>query len=114
MPFIHTRTSCALTAEQETTLKTRLGQAITLVPGKSEQYLMLDFSQQCHLYFQGDGDKPAAFVEVMLYGTAPDSAYDALTGAITQILSEELGIPASRIYVEYQETSHWGWNGSNF
>ena len=30
------------------------------------------------------------------------------------ILNEELGIKLSNIYVKYEETNHWGWNGSNF
>ena len=37
-----------------------------------------------------------------------------MTAAITQILSEELSLEPSRIYVQYEEVNHWGWNGRNF
>ena len=43
MPFIISRTNRSISREQERQLKNRLGKAIELVPGKSEQYLMLGF-----------------------------------------------------------------------
>lgn len=114
MPFIHTRTNLEITPDAEKSLKEKLGQAIEEVPGKSERYLMLQFTGNCRLYFHGDNREPLAFVEVMIYGGASDSAYDNLTAAITGALTETLNIPAANIYVEYQETPHWGWNGQNF
>lgn len=36
MPFIHSRVSTAMTQEQRETVKRELGEAITLIPGKSE------------------------------------------------------------------------------
>lgn len=114
MPMIRTKTNLELSAETEKRLKEKLGKAIEAIPGKSERWLMLEFADRCRLWFQGDSSRPLAFVEVMLYGSASDSAYDALTEAITRILGEELGIAPDCVYVEYQETGHWGWNGSNF
>lgn len=114
MPFIHTRTNLEITPDLEKSLKEKLGQAIEKIPGKSERYLMLQFSDNCRLYFHGDSHEPLAFVEVMIYGSASDSAYDGLTAAITAVLTETLGIPAANIYLEYQQTPHWGWNGRNF
>lgn len=43
MPFIISRVSTEITVQQETELKTRLGKAIELIPGKSEKYLLLGF-----------------------------------------------------------------------
>ena len=34
--------------------------------------------------------------------------------AISEIISETLGIDSSNIYIKYEEAEHWGWNGSNF
>lgn len=114
MPFINTKVSVRMTHEQEIKVKERLGKAIACIPGKSESWLMCQFQDECRLYFKGDNTKPTAFVEVKIYGDASDSAYDALTGEITRILGEELGIPADRVYVQYEPCAHWGWNGSNF
>ena len=41
MPFIDVKASCGITAEQELRLKEGLGEAITRIPGKSEDRLML-------------------------------------------------------------------------
>ena len=39
MPFIKSKVSVPLSKEQETEIKTKMGKAIELVPGKSETYL---------------------------------------------------------------------------
>ena len=49
MPFIDSKVSVSLSKEQETELKTRLGQAISLIPGKSESWLMTGFQDNYHL-----------------------------------------------------------------
>lgn len=114
MPFISTKTNVTISKEKEAEIKKKLGKAIELIPGKSESWLMLSFEDQCTLYFKGDGDKPIAYVEVKLFGSASAGAYDKLTASITDILSGELDIAPNQIYVKYEEVSHWGWNGHNF
>ena len=113
MPFISTKTNVSVSKEQELRLKTEFGKAIELIPGKSERWLMLSFSDSERMWFVGD-DVPLAYLSVKLFGAASDSAYDALTAKLTEIVSQELDIPSSRIYVKYEEIDHWGWNGSNF
>lgn len=113
MPFIDTKVSVEISAEKEKILKEKLGKAIALIPGKSESWLMLNFEDNCRIWFKGDnGD--AAMVQVMLYGSASADALDRMTGEITKIISDELGIRKDRIYVKYEECKSWGWNGSNF
>ena len=112
MPFINTKVNVSISQEQEQTLKTQFGQAITLI-GKSEPWLMLNFDDNCKLWFKGS-DAPAAIMEVSLYGKASSAAYDALTGRLTEILSSVLPVPSSRIYVKYSEIAYWGMGGSNF
>lgn len=114
MPYIQTKVNVKITQQAETALKVKLGQAITNIPGKSEQWLMLSFEDQATLYFQGSNEQPTAFVEVKIYGKAAPTAYDRMTAEITGILQEELGISPDHIYVKYEETSYWGWNGHNF
>lgn len=113
MPFINTKTSAEITKEQETAIKEKLGSAIRLI-GKSESWLMINFEDNCRLYFKGDNSQDIAFVEVALFGKAGNSQYDALTAEITKIISEILGINSENIYVKYEEVEHWGYNGFNF
>ena len=95
MPFISTKTNVSISKDQETALKTQFGSAISLI-GKSEAWLMLDFQDDCKLWFKGS-DSPAAIAEVKLYGRASAASYDALTAKLTEIISSVLGIPAGRI-----------------
>lgn len=114
MPFINSRVSTAITPEQEEEIKNRLGKSISLIPGKSEQWLMVGFQDNYHLYFRGSSEEPAAFIEVQVFGDENPPAFEKLTGAITDIFCEVLHLHADHIYVKYEAVSSWGWNGSNF
>ncbi|SFR93757.1 phenylpyruvate tautomerase MIF-related protein [Anaeromicropila populeti] len=114
MPFINSKVNVKLTQEKQDSIKSKLGQAISMVPGKSENWLMLGFEDECKLYFKGDSSTRIAFVEVKIFGSASASAYDKLTEAICNIFNEELEIAKDKIYVKYEEVEHWGWNGANF
>lgn len=113
MPFINTKYSGAISPEQEMKIKAELGEAVSVI-GKSENWLMVGFEQNCSLYFKGEKSEKIAFVEVSAFGGASGSAYDKLTGVICKTLGDNLGVPADKIYVKYSPTDHWGWNGGNF
>lgn len=114
MPYIRTTVSNELTDEKREAIKTKLGQAIALIPGKSESWLMLSFEDNMKMYFRGDDSEDYAYLEVSLFGSASDAAYDRLTAALSEIINEELGIGRENIYIKYEEAEHWGWNGNNF
>ncbi len=114
MPFIHTRVNRPISKETEQTLAKAYGEAISLLPGKTENWLMLQFEENCRLWFKGKDEQALAFVQVQVYGGSTASAYDALTGRICTLLEKEMHILPENIYVKYEETDHWGWNGSNF
>ena len=105
MPYIGTKLSIPLPAPQEAALREALGKAISLLPGKNENW---------RLYFRGGNAAPMAFVEVKVFGSAPADAYEALTARICDIFHDQLQIQPDHVYVQYEETQHWGWNGGNF
>lgn len=113
MPYIATTTNVKLAEDKRQAMKKAMGDAIRLIPGKSEAWLMLSWKDETPMAFQGQDD-PCAICEVKLYGKAAPAAYDQLTGALCRILEEQAGVPASRVYVTYQEIDHWGFDGSNF
>ena len=82
MPFINSRVSVSMSQGQKESLKEKLGQAISLIPGKTEDWLMIEFADNCELYFQGTGDQPAAFLEVKVFGGFSDEAANKMTAAI--------------------------------
>lgn len=114
MPFIETKLNIRLTPEKEARIKEKLGQAIALFPGKSEYWLMLQFEDQCRLWFRGYNTFPIAMVEIQLFGSAEAAVSEQMTKEVCRILSEELEISPEHIYVNYTFSDTWGWNGENF
>ena len=113
MPFIDSKITVPVTPEKRESIKSKLGQAIRLL-GKTETYLMVGFEDNYDLYLGGNKLEKGAFVSVSLYGNASSYAYDQMTAEICKILSDELCIPGSNVYVTYQGVKDWGWNGGNF
>ena len=107
MPFIDSKVSVKITEEQEKELKTRLGQAISLIPGKSENWLMTGFEDDYHMYFRGDNSEPIAYIEVRIFGGPNKAAFQKMTEEITKIYGDHM-------YIKYSATPDWGWNGGNF
>ncbi len=114
MPMISTKTTTPITSEQEIILKEKLGKAIEILPGKTETWLMLGFEDNCRLWFRGDNSNPLAYVEVSALGKINPSNAEDLTAEICKIFKEVLGIDGSGIYVKYEETDKWGFDGMNF
>ena len=114
MPYINSKISTKITKDQETQLKTQLGQAISIIPGKRERWLMVGFEDEYSLYFGGDNSQPTAFIEVSVFGGENPKAFSALTAKLCEIYNSVLGISPDRIYVKYEAVASWGWNGGNF
>lgn len=114
MPFIISRTNCDITRTQELQLKSRLGKAISLVPGKSEQFLLLGFEPNSHLWLRGDDSQPIAYIEAAIWGNEAHLGYDQFTAEVTHIFNEELGIEPECIYIRYADIPDWGVAGMNF
>lgn len=113
MPFIDVKTNKQVSKSQEITLKEKLGQAIAILPGKSETWLMLDIHDQSRMYFRGD-DAPCAMVQVQVFGKINPAKCEELTAEVCTIMQNVLDIPKDCTYVKYEEVSLWGWNSQNF
>ena len=114
MPYIDLKTTAKISKEKEIDLKAAFGEAIALIPGKSERWLMVKLDGECKMFLAGDNQDDVAMVEIDIFGSATDAAYDALTERVCSILNEKLSIEKAKIYVKYREVDHWGWNGENF
>lgn len=114
MPFISSKVSIAMEEQQREELKDKLGKIIAIIPGKSEEWLMIEFADQCDLSFRGKRRQPAAFIEVKVFGDIPEECLGKLTKEICLAYTEVLQIDPTNIYVKYEEVYKWGWNGANF
>ncbi|GKX66639.1 phenylpyruvate tautomerase MIF-related protein [Inconstantimicrobium mannanitabidum] len=114
MPFINSKITGKLSKEKKDFIKKKLGEIITNIPGKSEEYLMVGFQDQYSLYFKGKELEYGAFVEVKIFGKAPKDSLEKVTKEICSLYEEELNIPQDCIYITYQEIENWGYDGFNF
>ncbi|MBP3605108.1 MAG: hypothetical protein J6J66_00775 [Clostridia bacterium] len=114
MPMIVTHTTESISKEKKAALTRALGEAITLIPGKTDAYLMLEFQGDCEMAFHGDTQLSLAFVEVKILGRSTKAAYNDLTARICDIMKEVLGVPTDGTYVKYEEIEHWGFDRHNF
>lgn len=113
MPYIDANVSVKLDSERIEKIKSAFGKAISLIPGKSESYLMVKISDGCNLYFKGDSS-PAAMCSVSIFGNASEKSCEALTKEICNILEREADIPPTQTYVKFQFIDTWGYNRSLF
>jgi phenylpyruvate tautomerase PptA (4-oxalocrotonate tautomerase family) len=106
-------TSAHITPADETALRAGFGRAIELLPGKSETHLMISFTGDTPMAFQGE-KRDAAYLEVSCFGHVAPEAYAKMTGAVCALVCETLHIDTANTYVKYTETTNWGWAGRNF
>ena len=113
MPFIKINTNVTINSNTLTEIKTELGSLIRSIPGKSEEWLMIDIDDKQTMFFKGMSEE-CAMIEVKLYGSASSETLNNFTKRITALISKLLNIQPARIYVSYYFTSNRGYNGSNF
>lgn len=114
MPFIISRVNIPISREQELELKAWMGKAIELVPGKSEEYLLLGFEDNCRLWLRGNDSEPVAYIEANIFGNERHSGYDAFTAEVAMMFHEVLGVAPDHIYINYADIPDWGAGGVNF
>ena len=108
MPFINVKTSAKLSDEQIGQIVKEMGQAITLFPGKSEAYLMVNVEPSCCLYFKGNDNENTAFVDVAIFGNSTKEYCGLVTHKVCDVLEEIAGIPSDRTYVKFEFNTLWG------
>ncbi len=114
MPFINLKTNVTLDENQKHSLKSKLTKSITLIPGKSENYVMCAVEDNVSMMFRGDNTQPLAFVEIKILHSAPKNAYAALTEEICKILKENINVDGNNCYVKFEEAEYWGMDGFMF
>jgi phenylpyruvate tautomerase PptA (4-oxalocrotonate tautomerase family) len=114
MPYINSTVTVKLTDKEKEVIKSKLGEIITEIPGKSEDWLMVGFKDDQTLFFRGDKKEKAAFIEVKIFGTADKKHKEVITSKVCSLFEEELHIPKDSIFIVFDEVKDWGWNGNMF
>ena len=109
MPYISFKTNHKLTLRQENTIKSKSGELISLIPGKTEKALMIHMEDDQIMYFKAE-ETPCMMIEINLYKSAEFDDKKKLTEAMIQMIHETTKIEADNIYVIFHEFDHWGLN----
>ncbi len=114
MPLLKLETTVALAENKRQALLTSLSKTLAEVTGKPEQYVMVTASQVAMQMAGKPGD--AAFVDIRGIGGLSGDVNRRLSQKVCRLLSESLGVPQSRIYLNFTEieASNWGWQGNTF
>jgi phenylpyruvate tautomerase PptA (4-oxalocrotonate tautomerase family) len=114
MPLLKLETTVALSDDKQKTLLAALSKAVAEIIGKPEQYVMVSASQGAMLMSGAPGD--AAFVDVRSIGGLSDEVNRKLSQRVCKLLTDSLGIPPTRIYLNFidVEAGNWGWNSATF
>ncbi len=107
MPFMNVKASCPISEDQEVRLKAALGEAISLIPGKSESHLMLSFTENCRIWFAGSRNGPIVMAETAIFGETTPEDFQRFGQEAVKILKRELG--AAQVYVNLHQTKDWAW-----
>ncbi len=83
--------------------------------GKPESYVMTIFESDIPMTFGGTFE-PVCYVEIKNIGTMSSSQTKAMSADFCQEIEDKLGVPANRIYIEFNDAQRhlWGWNKSTF
>lgn len=114
MPLIKAQFSKEVSKSEEVAIKEKLGKAISLFPGKSETYLMVEIEDNKRLYLGGKNDEDIALFEVELLGHCDKSDCEKVTTELCNISKDVLGISGNHVYVTFMEFDKWGYDSFMF
>ncbi len=111
MPLINLCTSLPSVDAGEDLLQL-LSSTLAEQTGKPEAYVMTLLQTGVSMTFAGTTE-PAAYVEIKSIGALRPQS---MAATFCTLIQEHTGIPASRIYIGFDDVpaSLWGWKGSTF
>jgi phenylpyruvate tautomerase PptA (4-oxalocrotonate tautomerase family) len=114
MPYLKIQTGLTLDSAAQKKILARASARVAGELGKPEGYVMVAFAHAPSMMFAGT-DAPCAYLELKSIGL-PKNKTAAISKSLCQLVSEEMHIPAERVYIEFAnaEGPMWGWDGGTF
>jgi len=109
MPLLQIHTSSQIAGQGGAVglLKT-LSAALAKELGKPESYVMVSFESDATIVFGGTTE-PACFAAVKNIGAFTPAQTERLSALLCTRLSEALGVPPNRIYIEFVNAQGYLW-----
>ncbi|MGB0723035.1 MAG: phenylpyruvate tautomerase MIF-related protein [Gammaproteobacteria bacterium] len=114
MPVLNITTNSPFPPEDREAKLTHLSRSLATLLGKPEGYVMVRVTPDAALVFAGTA-QPAAYAELKSLGL-PEDQTGAYSAALCQLISQTLGVPPGRTYIEFSSPPRhlFGWNESTF
>lgn len=114
MPTLRIQTNAAPAPEDRPALLAAASALVAAELGKPARYVMVILEANPDMLFAGS-PAPLAYLELKSLGL-PENRTPALSAALCALLAERLGIPASRVYIEFASPPRhlFGWDGGTF
>ena len=114
MPYIAAKMSFKLDEAQKDNLHKKLEDVISSAFSKPKSYIMTSIEDAKTLYMGGNRVEKGAYISIKSLGSISKSACQTATQQICDILSADLGIDTSKVYITYHPVDLWGHNGYMF
>lgn len=111
MPFIVSRVNIKTTLDQKLQIKQGFGKFIELIPGKTEERIILALEDEIFLAQAGDSNEPIAMIEIGVLNNRSHNGYTEFSKAITDLYQEVLGIPAANVTLKFSDVPAISRNG---
>jgi phenylpyruvate tautomerase len=114
MPLLKLEITASLSDDKRKALLVALSRIVAEAIGKPEDYVMVTVSQAAMLMSGKPGE--AAFVDLRSIGGLSHEVNRQLSQKLCRLLHESLGVPESRVYLNFTEVaaSNWGWKRATF
>lgn len=114
MPYLKIETNVELAPDQRQQLLSESSRRAAELLGKPERYVMVSLTDGHPMLFGGT-DAPLVYMEFKSIGL-PESQTAELSSALAALMTDRLGVPADRVYIEFANAARhlWGWNGATF
>ena len=110
MPYIKFTTTKTLTLHQEIALKEFLGQNISILPGKTEENVMIHIEDNQVMYFKGQ-EIECMKITVEVYKPCDFEKKKEFCEKLMQAVEDITGIPVDQQFLTYLEHENWGKKG---
>jgi hypothetical protein len=111
MPYIDVNVSLKFSDQEKDTLKAKLGELISMIPGKTEDVLMVGINDGYTLYFSGQKKEKIAYVNVKLYKQSEFEHKAAFTRKVFEFFENEYGITGDNLFMNFCEYDSWAFRG---
>jgi len=112
MPYIDVNITKKLSDDEKDILKTKLGELISIIPGKTEDVTMIGINDGYTMYMSGQRKEKLAYLNIKLFKQSEFEYKMELTKQIFEFFEKEFDITGENMYMNFDEYDSWATRGT--